>query len=290
MSTTPEQLAALPIRSRTGPAQWVSYGVGIYVALVLVQLFVFNDNWRWQIVGSYLFNPRVLEGVLHTIELTIVTTILGLFLGILTACCRLSSLKVLRILAVVYIWVMRAMPPLVLILLIYFLAALVPTLSIGLPFGPSLVDISTNDAITRFSAAVIGLSVYLGAYTGETFRGGVMSLPAGQFEACRTLGIPPLRAYQKILGPQLVRVIMPPLANEVITTFKNTSLVTVIGYSELLTTVQTIYAKNFQTIPLLTVAVIWYLALTSIAMFGQHRLERRFGRGFTPRKSEGSGK
>ena len=290
MSTTPEQLAALPIRSRIRPVQWLSYGIGIYLVLVLVQLFVFNDNWRWRVVGSYLFNPRVLEGLLHTIQLTIVTAILGLFLGILTACCRLSSLKVLRTFAVTYIWVMRSMPPLVLILLIYFLAALVPTLSIGLPFGPSLVDISTNDVITRFSAAVIGLAVYLGAYTGEIFRGGVMSLPSGQFEACHTLGIPPLRAYQKILGPQLVRVITPSLANEVITTFKNTSLVTVIGYAELLTTVQTIYAKNFQTIPLLTVAVIWYLVLTSIAMFGQHRLERRFGRGFTRQSPGGSAK
>jgi polar amino acid transport system permease protein len=175
------------------------------------------------------------------------------------------------------------MPPLVMLLVVFFFGALVPTLSIGVPFGPSFGNVPANDVITRFSAAIIGLAIYLGAYSAEIFRGGVMALHSGQFEACRSLGLPPFRAYQKILGPQLVRVITPSLANEVITIFKSTSLVSVIGYSELLTTVQTIYARNFETIPLLTVAVIWYLVLTSGAMLGQSRLEKRFGRGFTRR-------
>jgi polar amino acid transport system permease protein len=278
-----QDLASLPIKPRVGIGQWISIVVAVYVALAAVRLFAYNDNWQWDVVGSYLFSNVVLEGLLHTIELTLLTTILGLTLGVLTAWCRMSSLVVLRTFALLYIWVMRAMPPLVMLLVVFFIGALVPTFSIGIPFGPSVGGVPANDVVNRFSAAVIGLGIYLGAYSAETFRGGILALPAGQFEACKSLGLPPVQAYRKILGPQLVRVITPSLANEVITIFKSTSLVSVIGYAELLTTVQTIYARTFDTIPLLTVAVIWYLVLTSIAMLGQSRLEKRFARGFNRR-------
>jgi polar amino acid transport system permease protein len=280
---TPDQLASLPIKPRVGIGQWLSIVIAIYIGLLLVRFFVFNDNWRWEVVRSYLFSQIVMEGLLHTVQLTLLITIVGLVLGVITACCRMSSLVVLRSFAVLYIWVMRAMPPLVMLLVVFFFGALVPTLSLGIPFGPSFGSVPANDVITRFSAAVIGLAIYLGAYSAEIFRGGVLALASGQFEACKSLGLPPVQAYRKILGPQLVRVITPSLANEVITIFKSTSLVSVIGYAELLTTVQTIYARNFETIPLLTVAVIWYLVLTSIAMLGQSRLEKRFARGFTRR-------
>lgn len=282
-SATPQELASLPIKPRVGIGRWISIVVAIYVGLALVRFFVFNDNWQWDVVRSYLFSKIVMEGLLRTIELTLLTTVLGLTLGVITACCRLSSLVVLRTFAVLYIWLMRAMPPLVMLLVVFFFGALVPTFSIGIPFGPSVGSVAANDVITRFSAAVIGLAIYLGAYSAETFRGGVLALHTGQFEACKAFGLPPILAYRKILGPQLIRVITPSLANEVITIFKSTSLVSVIGYAELLTTVQTIYARNFETIPLLTVAVIWYLVLTSIAMFGQSRLEKRFARGFNRR-------
>jgi len=278
-----QTVAALDIRSRVGVGPWITALLAIFVAAGLVHFFVFNTNWDWSLVFSYLFSRVIISGVVNTIYLTALTTVCGLVLGVLTAWCRLSSLPVLRAFAVLYIWLMRAMPPLVMLLVVFFFAALVPTLSIGIPFGPSFGNLATNDLVSRFSAAVIGLSLYLGAYTAEIFRGGVLSLPTGQFEACKSLGLSPVRAYQNILGPQLIRVITPSLANEVITIFKNTSLVSVIGYTELLTTVQNIYARDFKTIPLLMVAVLWYLALTSIAMFGQSRLEKRFGRGFLRR-------
>jgi polar amino acid transport system permease protein len=275
------ELATTPIRARTSLGAWLSYLLAVLVVAALTHFFAFNSNWRWHVVGAYLFSPRVLTGVLHTIELTALTTVLGLVIGVVTAWCRTSSLAVLRTFAVVYIWVMRATPPLVMLLVVFFFGALVPELSIGIPFGPNIGSLTTNDVISRFSAAVIGLAIYLGAYSAETFRTGILSLPPGQMEACSALGLPPVQAYLRILGPQLIRVITPSLANEVITIFKSTSLVSIIGYAELLSTVQDIYAVNFETIPLLTVAALWYLALTSIAMFGQHRLERRLGRGFT---------
>src|SRR5699024_3604115 len=114
---------------------------------------------------------------------------------------------VLQTIAVLYIWVMRAMPPLVMLLFVFFFGALVPTLGLGIPFGPSVFEVPTNEVISRFSAAVIGLAIYMGAYTAEIIRGGILSLQAGQFEACKSLGLPPAKAYWKVLGPQLVRVI-----------------------------------------------------------------------------------
>lgn len=282
-SGTPDELASLPIKPRVGVSRWISIVIAIYLTVALFRFFAFNENWQWDVVRSYLFSQVVMEGLLRTIQLTFFTTVLGLILGVITAYCRMSSLVVLRTFAILYIWVMRAMPPLVMLLVVFFFGALVPDFSIGIPFGPSFGSVPANDVITRFSAAVIGLAIYLGAYSAETFRGGVLSLPAGQFDACKSLGLPPAHAYRKILGPQLIRVITPSLANEVITIFKSTSLVSVIGYAELLTTVQTIYARNFDTIPLLTVAVAWYLVLTSVAMFGQSRIEKRFARGFSRR-------
>lgn len=280
---TPIELAGLKIRPRIGIAQWASIALGVYLGLAMLQFFVFNENWRWDVVFSYLFSQIIMNGLLNTIYLTLLTTFLGLILGVLTAWARMSHLVVLRTIAILYIWLMRAMPPLVMLLFVFFFGALAPTLGIGIPFGPTFASVPANEVISRFSAAIIGLSIYLGAYSAEIFRGGILALPSGQFEACKSLGLLPFRAYQKILGPQLIRVIIPSLANDVITIFKSTSLVSVIGYTELLTTVQTIYARNFETIPLLVVAVIWYLVLTSIAMFGQSRLEKRFGRGFARR-------
>lgn len=280
-------LANLEIKPRVGITYWLSIALAVYVLLVLIEFFVFNENWNWNLVFSYLFSKVILNGLMNTIVLTLITTALGLALGILTAWCRMSKLIVLRTIAILYIWVMRAMPPLVMLLFVFFFGALVPNLGMGLPFGPNLFEVPTNEVISRFSAAVIGLAIYMGAYTAEIIRGGILSLQAGQFEACKSLGLPPFKAYRKILGPQLIRVITPSMANEIITTFKSTALVSVIGYSELLTTVQTIYSRNFETIPLLTVAVIWYLVLTSLAMYGQSRLEKHFGRGFSRRDVHG---
>ncbi|SDL35133.1 amino acid ABC transporter permease [Microbacterium azadirachtae] len=282
---TPAEIAALPIRPRVGPGIWITTGMAVYAGLLLVQLFVFNDNWRWDVVASYLFSQVVLTGLFNTIVLTLLTTACGLVLGVVTAYCRMSSLPVLRTFATLYIGLMRATPPLVMLLFVFFFGALVPTLAFGIPFGPTFFAVPTSEVVSRFSAAVIGLSIYFGAFSAEIFRSGVLALPPGQLEACKALGLPPLRAYQKILAPQIIRVITPAMANEVITVFKNTSLVSVIGYSELLTTVQTIYARNFETIPLLMVAVVWYLVLTSIATFAQAWLERRVGHGFGHRST-----
>lgn len=275
--------AQLPIKPRRSVGKWLTVILGVYLIAVGIEFFVFNANWKWSLVLDYLFSQRIMQGLLNTIILTVVSTVLGLFIGVLTAWAKLSPLPVLRAIAALYIWVVRAMPLLVLLLMIFFLGALVPTLGIGLPFGPDFFEVPTSEVISRFTAAVIGLSLYLGGKAAEVFRSGVIAVDRGQFEAAKAAGLSPWTTYTRVIGPQTIRVLTPPMANEVITMFKNTSLVTVIGYTELLTTVQLIYARNFETIPLLTVAVIWYLVLTSIAMFGQELLEKRFNRGFDRR-------
>jgi len=277
-------VAALPRAKQRGWGYWATLALGIYLTLAAVRFFGFNRHWNWPLVGEYLFGERVLHGVLNTIQLTIVACVLGVAFGVIACAARLSRFPVLRALAFCYVWVIRATPVLVLLLLIYFLGALVPEPGIGIPFGPTLFSADANDIVTRYTAAILGLSFYLGGKSAEIIRSGVLAVGAGQYEAAKALGLSPRTTYIKVVSPQAIRVLIPPMANELITMFKNTSLVSVIGYAELLTTVQSIYAVNFETVPLLAVACIWYLAITSILMLLQMWLERRYGRGFAPRR------
>jgi polar amino acid transport system permease protein len=268
------------IHQRVRKIDWLWYGLFVLALVGLYQFTVANPRWEWDVVRSYLFDRRVLAGLANTLILTAVASSLGLLIGLVVAACRMSANPVLRGAGFVYIWVIRATPTLAMLLFLFFLSALVPRLHLSLPIlNLTIFDISTQNLISRFTAAIIGLAMYLGGYSAETFRGGLAAVDRGQREACKAMGMSDLRMMWHVVAPQAIRIIIPPLANELITMFKNTSLVTVIGYTELLTTVQLIYSTNFETIPLLTVACIWYLALTSLAMLGQSMLERHFGKG-----------
>jgi polar amino acid transport system permease protein len=217
----------------------------------------------------------------RTIQLTLVAFVLGLCLGLIVALMRMSKDPVLRWVAGVFLWFNRAVPVLVTLLFIFFLAALVPEIGFGIPFtGPIFWAVDTNLLISQFTAAVIGLVLIEGAYKAEIIRGGIMSVPTGQTEAAKSLGMTQGLYMRRIVLPQAVRIMVPAMGNQFISLFKSTSIVSVIGYSELLTTVQLIYNRTYQTIPLLVVACIWYLSLASLAMYGQRKLEQRFGRGF----------
>jgi polar amino acid transport system permease protein len=268
------------IHARRKKSDFLCYAALVVAIILLYELFIDNPRWDWPIVWSYLFNKRVLVGLENTLILTALASVVGLVLGLIVAGCRMAENPVLRAAAYVYIWVIRAIPTLAALLFLFFLAALVPRLHLTIPFlNVTVFDVSTNNLISRFSAAVIGLAIYLGGYSAEIFRGGLAAVDKGQKEACKALGMSDAKMMWHVVMPQAIRIIIPPLANELITMFKNTSLVTVIGYVELLTTVQLIYSTTFETIPLITVACIWYLFLTSIAMLGQSLLERRFGKG-----------
>ena len=131
-------------------------------------------------------------------------------------------------------------------------------------------------------AAILGLGLNEGAYMAEIVRAGMISVDEGQTEAAQSLGMSRLQTLRLIVIPQAMRVIIPPTGNETISMLKNTSLVIVLGsVFELLFAAQQIYAATYQTIPLLIVASIWYLAMTSVLYVGQFFIERRFGRGFS---------
>lgn len=270
-----ENIKAVPLRH---PWRWVGVAVIIYLLLGGIDFLTTNPRWQWETVWHYLFSEPVLRGVGRTILLTVLAEALGATLGVALAVMRLSPNPVLVWSSAAYTWVFRGIPPLVLLLFIYFLSALVPRLSIGIPFGPSWGSWEANGVITQTFAAVVGLGLAQAAYISEIVRGGILSVPEGQTRAALALGLPPLSVLRHVIFPQAMRVIIPPFGNEVISMLKATALVSVIAYQELLTTVQVIYSRTFEQIPLLMVAVIWYGALTSIATVIQMYIERKLGK------------
>ena len=271
-----QSIEAVPVRH---PGRWVAVAVLAVLGAMFVNTVLTNDGFRWPIVGRYLFAEPVLNGVRNTLILTALSMIIGIVGGVALAVMRLSPNWVLSSVAAVYIWLFRGTPLIAQLLFWNFLAALYPMLSLGIPFGPGLVYFDTNQLINQFTACLLGLGLNEAAYMAEIVRGGLVSVDQGQTEAAGALGMSRSQTLRRIVLPQAMRVIIPPTGNETISMLKTTSLVVVIGYFELLTSVQRIYSTNFQTIPLLIVAAAWYLALTSVLSIGQGYIERYYGRG-----------
>jgi polar amino acid transport system permease protein len=206
---------------------------------------------------------------------------IGILLGLLLAVMRQSPNPIVSGSSWLYIWFFRGTPLLVQILFWYAISSLFPTIDLGVPFGPALIHANGNQLITAFVAAILGLGLNEGAYMAEIVRAGIISVGEGQTDAAASLGMSRLMTMRRIVLPQAMRVILPPTGNETISMLKNTSLVSVIAYAELLYSAQLIYDVNFKTIPLLIVASIWYLAMTSVLYVGQYFIERRYGRGFS---------
>jgi polar amino acid transport system permease protein len=276
-STPPEAIKAIPVRH---PGRWVAAVVVLLLAVVVVRSMATNERFEWDVVGDFLFDDRILDGVLLTLQLTVAAMVIGVLLGILLAVMRLSPNPLVAGASGFYIWLFRGTPVLVQLLFWYFIAALYPEISIGIPFGgPEFLSFETDPVITPFVAALLGLGLNEGAYMAEIVRAGILSVDEGQTQASQALGMTRLQTMRRIVLPQAMRVIIPPTGNETISMLKTTSLVSVIATSELLYSAQLIYAENYRTIPLLLVASIWYLAMTTVLTIGQYYLERRFGRG-----------
>ena len=255
----------------------------VLLAVVLAHSVATNPRFGWGIVGHYFFSSRVLTGLRITLELTVIAMAIGIALGVLLAVMRLSPNPLVSMASWLYIWFFRGTPVLVQLLFWSFVAALYPVISLGIPFGgPVFVHGSANTIITPFVAAILGLGLNEGAYMAEIVRAGIISVEEGQTDAAQALGMTRLQTMRRIVLPQAMRVIIPPTGNETISMLKNTALVIVIGsVFDLTFEAQQIYDVNYKTIPLLIVASIWYLVMTSIAYVGQYFIERRFGRGFT---------
>ncbi len=274
----PDDIEAVPVRR---PGRWIAAVIVVAYAASFITACVKNKRFEWHVIGHYLFDSRILHGVLATIELTFASMAIGIVLGVVLAIMRQSPNPVVGGASWLYIWFFRGTPLLVQLLLWYNIAALFPEINIGIPFGPAIIHGSANSIITLWVAALLGLGLNEGAYMAEIVRAGFLAVAEGQTEAAQSLGMSRLQILRLIVLPQAMRVIVPPTGNEFISMLKNSSLASAITFVELLYASQEIYAQNYKTIQLLIVASIWYLAMTSVAYVGQYFIERHFGRGFS---------
>jgi polar amino acid transport system permease protein len=272
----PGEIQAVPVRH---PGRWIAAAVIAVLVAALVRSAASNPRFEWGVVGHYLFSSRILDGLVVTLELTVLAMAIGIVLGVVLALMRMSQSVLVSGASWTYVWLLRGTPVLVQILFWNFISAVYPSIDLGIPFGPSFIHLNANTFITPFMAGTLGLGLNEGAYMSEIVRAGIISVDEGQHDAAQALGMTRLQTMRRIVLPQAMRVIIPPSGNETISMLKTTSLVAFIGLGDLLYSAQLIYATNYKTIPLLMVASIWYLAVTSILSVGQYYLERYFGRG-----------
>lgn len=260
--------------------QWPVGGVLILLGLLLLSAFLENPNLELDVIGEYLFSPPILSGVLVTLELTALCMIVGVVGALVLALMRMSENPLLTTLAVLYLWFFRSVPILVQLLFWGFIGAFLPIFRIGIPFTDiSFGSINLVATMSPFAAAFMGLMLNEVAQASEIIRGGLLSVDAGQTLAAKAIGLSPVKRLRRIILPQALRFILPPMGNSVILMVKTTSLVSVIGGLDLLTRTQNIYLQTFQILPLLVVATIWYLVIISALSIAQEILERYYGRG-----------
>ncbi len=272
------ELTVIPLRH---PWRWVTVVIIGVLAAMFIHSLAANPAWEWSYVRGYFTDSQIMSGIWVTVQLTILSMVIGIVFGIVLAIMRLSPNPILRTTAWVYTWFFRGTPVLVQLFFWFNIALLFPRISIGVPFGPTLHSWDANSLITAFTAAVLGLGLNEAAYMSEIARAGLLSVNQGQHEAGAALGMSRGQAMRRIVLPQAMRVIIPPTGNETISMLKTTSLVIVISLSDLTTAATTIYNQaTFLQIPLLVVASLWYLLMTSVLSIGQYFLERKFGRGF----------
>lgn len=232
-----------------------------------------NLNFDLSFFISYLIDPPpiVLWGLWLTISISIVAQALGVVLGLFVALARMSRRLWLRAPATFYIWIWRGTPVLVQLVIVYtgFAAA-------GIWRYPDIV-IGPFTIVGPLQAAILALSLNEAAYMAEIIRAAISSVDKGQHDAAKALGMTPATAMRRIILPQAIRIIIPPLGNEFTLMLKGTSLLSVIGIRELFGTLQSLNAATFKTFELFLIAAIWYLVLTSIMGIVQRWLEARFG-------------
>ncbi|RZJ12230.1 MAG: amino acid ABC transporter permease [Rubrivivax sp.] len=274
-----DDVALAKPRLRIG--RWVANALVAIVTLQVVWFLATNPRFEWGVVAEFLTAKAVLHGLGISILLTFFGMTFGTVLGTLLALMKLGRFATGRAVAGFYTWLFRGTPLLIQLLFWYNLAYLIPR--IGIPFGP---DWDTNELITPFIAAVLGLALNEAAYMAEIMRAGILSVDSGQQDAARALGFTPLRSFWRVVFPQAMRMVLPPAGSQVIGMLKGTSLVSVIAITDLLFSVQTIYNRNFKVVPLLLVAMVWYLFVFSLLSLFQRRMEAHFSRGHAVQAAE----
>jgi polar amino acid transport system permease protein len=251
----------------------------VVVTLLLVGLLVdafARGKIDWSTTREYLFWPTILWGLFNTIWLSIACMVIGIVIGGFCAVARGSPSPVLKSAALFYAWFFRGTPVILQLLIWFNLALVFPRIGI-----PGLFDVRTVDVITPAVATLLGLGLNEGAYVSEIVRAGLLAVDRGQYEASKSIGMSYWLSLRRIILPQAMRVVVPPLGNEFIALLKITSLASIIGFSDILRNAQDIYYTNAKVIELLMVAAFWYLVVVSVLSVFQAMLENRFGRGFT---------
>ena len=298
-SADPSTMKIVPVRH---PWRWVASAVILVIVAMLVNTLLFSHvvrgqtregRFQWGVVGHYLFAPSVLRGIVVTLELTVIAMVAGVVIGIILAVMRLSPNRLLSGSAWVYIWFFRGTPVLVQLFFWYVgISYLYPHLTFGasialphytvhLPFWQGLWTVNSTTLVTSFLAGALGLSLNEGAYMSEIVRAGIISVDDGQTEAAASLGMTKGLTMRRSVLPQAMRVIIPPTGNETISMLKTTSLVSTIAVVELFQATQNISNTNYEIVPLLLVASLWYLFFTSVLTVGQYYVERYYARGST---------
>ena len=266
-------LSSLRMGRPTHWGRWLAAAAMLAALAALARAFA-KGQIEWAYVGRFLTAPVILSGIVNTMVMAVLAMALGIALGVLVAIMRLSPNPVLRSVASFYTWLFRGTPVILQLLLWFNLALVFPVLGI-----PGLWSGRAVDIMTPFLSALLGLGINQGAYTSEVVRAGLVSVDAGQYEAAQAIGMGRLRALRRIILPQAMRVVIPPLGNEFIGLIKTTSLASVIQYPEVLHNAENIYYANSRVIELLIVAGLWYLLVVSILTPLQMLLERFFARG-----------
>jgi polar amino acid transport system permease protein len=272
-----DDVVAVPLRH---PWRWVGAALLALSAAALASSLWTNPNIDHGTIGTYLFHPRILGGVGLTIVLTVVSMVVSTVLGVFLAVMRLSRNPVMNAFAWFYVWVFRGTPLLIQVVFWGYLGLLYSQISLGIPFTDFTVfSVDTNTLVPAFTAGLLAMTLNQAAYSAEIIRGGMLSVDSGQQEAASSLGMSPAFTLFRVVLPQAMRVIIPPMGNETISMLKNTSLLSVIAVLELYTVATQISSQNLRQVELLIVVSCWYLFLTSALSVPQYYLERHYGRG-----------
>lgn len=273
MTDTVYQVSHLTLVPRRHYGRMIGAAVVCAALAAIVHAFAVGQI-EWNYVAEFLTVPAIMSGLVNTVVMAFLAMVLGIVLGVIFAIMRLSHNPVLSVTALGYVWLFRAIPALLQLLLWFNLALVFPTISI-----PGIFSVPTVAVMTPFVAALLGLGIQQGAFTAEVVRAGLLSVDQGQYEAAQTIGMTRLKMLRRIIMPQAMRVIVPPVGNEFIGMVKLTSLASVIQYAEILHSAQNIYYANSRVIELLIVASIWYLLVVTILSLIQGRVEKYYSKG-----------
>ncbi|MER6331504.1 amino acid ABC transporter permease [Streptomyces sp. NPDC001034] len=278
----PKRLEAQRVQPLRRPGRWIATAVVLVVVAQIAHGLATNPFYQWDRFRYWFLRPTLLDGLLVTLEVTALSAVSGLVGGVLLALARQSGNPVLRAVSWTYTWLFRSVPLIVVLIFLYNFGALYRTLSLGIPFGPAFVTFDESKLATDMTVAVIGLGLNEAAYAAEVVRGGLLSVDQGQHEAAAALGLPKGYRFTRIVLPQALRSITPNYVNQLIGLVKSTSLVFYVSLLDLFGSVQSMGSTYpGDIVPLLLVATVWYLVLTSAVSVVQFYVERYFARGAT---------